>query len=258
MDRFEDLVNGLVIAFGENTMNKSFMTGARAAMEAATQGGWKAQNWVKNTINAFTPYSGARRNIGGLVDPTRRRADSIGQYLRDQVVIWNQEAAPIIDVQGRTMDKKHLYIPWDWVNNKDSNALDFELLRVAKLTGRSGIAQVPSRMDGIQLSAEQQAKWAEVSRSKIVLGGKKFTEAAMEMIGSEMYKNAYVDDQIKMLRSVSDMYDKKAKKFIISEDPTLAQKLFIHKNQTAVNRKAAATGEDPSDLMERLLEKANL
>ena len=252
-ESYNKLVTGFIISVSENTLNKSFMTGIRSAIEA-TQGGYKAEMWVKNTTNAFTPYSGARRNIANLIDPTRRRPDGLMDYWEEQITFWHQNAAPLIDVQGREVKKKHILIPWDIVKMK-TNVVDVELLRLAKETGVSAVSAIKRKMDGVRLTPMQQATWGKYARADMEINGKTFQEAIKEWIKEPRYQDAFIDDQIKQLRELTARYDNRAKRWLLDNDMSLMRKISTKKNAARAERQANESGSSPKSLLDKLVDE---
>lgn len=255
-DMFQMMVSSVILAVGENTLNKSFMTGIRSAMEAMTEGGYKAEMWAKNQMNAFTPYSGARRNLASVVDSTARRPDGLIDYWQEQVTFWGQNAAPIIDVQGREIKRKHLYIPWDFTE-LSKNKIDLEVLRIAEETGVSPIPATRRKMDGVKLTPTQQAKWGKLARSELILDGRTFSETINDMITTKNYKALHVDTQIDMLREWTKLYDNAAKERIKTDDDSLMNKILRHKFAPQAKLIANEEGGDPSDVLTDIVNKLN-
>ena len=247
------LVTAFIVAVGENTMNKSFMTGLRSVMEAVTVGDYKAEMWAKNITNAFTPYSGMRRNAANLIDSTRRRPDGLMNHWLEQVMFWDQNAAPIIDVQGRTIDKKHLIVPWD-PTKLTTNDLDLELLRIAEFTGTSAVKSIARKINGVTLTPTQQARWAVYSRKELG-GDENFPAVTTELINSDGYKGAFIDIQIEMLREISKKFDDAGKAWMLQNDNDLLTRVQTVKMAPVARQVADTTGEEPSDVLNRLMDR---
>ncbi len=249
MDIYTELASTLVVAVGENTINKTFMTGVRQVMDAFTKGGGYAERWVQNTTNAFTPFSGARRNFEQLVKQNRTMEAGVRDYWKERMLVLDSNSAEIVDSLGRTVPLKHRFIPWDFVSpEKSPTAL--ELLRIAKETGRSAIPGTPKKLDGVELTPKQQNRFMKLARTK------EFREIMRSAISSKEYKSLYVEDQISYLREITKKFDANAKAMLMQEDKGLMRKVVKHKMQSTARRMSMESGEDPGSLLEKLTDQA--
>jgi len=248
---YKELVGTFTLAVADNTLSKTFMTGIKNMIDA-TQGGYKGEMFVKQTMGSFIPFASMARNIGNTVDPVIRRPDGIGEYLENIVTLWDKDAAPIVDSLGRERSRENYIVPW-MPKTKNPSVLEREMMSVSKMTGDALVPSVKRSMYGVKLTPHQQATWTILARHD-----SDFAKQATEIVKSGGYKSAFVTNKIEMVRELVNKYDQAARAAVLEEYPDLKRKVYLLKFAPGAQLKAAEEGTDAKEELGSMVEKLGL
>ncbi len=255
MGKVERMMGATLIALSENTMDKSFMTGIRDFLEAATgKENYKWQNYIKRQSNGLIPYAGLRRDATRLMDDTKRMTDGIPTYIEANMFSAAQELPARLDNFGNEVHYDSVLNPWPKVIQESSRHQD-EIGRLANSTRRAPIPSPSNKIGGVEMSAQEYHDYKLLSRKHTVVAGKTFLETIVGIMDGSNYDKMTDDEKVDVLRKTATNFDSSARKISANESPTLMEKLQRKTFIKAAQRKAKENGTEASVELEELKSK---
>jgi len=254
------LISSMVLAFSENTLDKTFLRGVNDMMDALTSGSpYKINRIVQNYSNAIIPFSGMRRNIANTIDTTVTQTNEVSDYVMENLTVWGKHNAPLIDIFGRTVKNPaiHMYFPFGAPYKKAGvTKVDQEILKLAEGTRRAPINRVRDTIQGVKLTKFEISDITRYSRGELEMDGRNFFQTVKELMATDGYKRAAPDERIDTLRSIANNFDEVAKMWYVDEHPELLQKIKLHSLGGMAKNLAYQNGttieEEENNLMEKL------
>jgi len=252
MSKIERMTGAILVALSENTLDKTFMTGAKDLMDAMSSGeAYKWKNYMNRQANALIPYSGLRRDITRLMDDTKRTTDSLSGYIAANMFSYSEDQAPRLDNFGNEIKYDSVLNPWAVVV-QDSNEVQNEINRLANSTRRAPIPAPNNKIGGVKMSAKEYHDYKLLSRKNAVVSGKTFKEAVEAIMFSPEYDIMTDDDKVDLLRKTATSYDSMARDVSADTDATLMEKLQRRKFIKAAQRRAKQNGTNPEEELSSL------
>ena len=93
-------------AFMQNVLDESFMRGPAELMQAIEDPGRYGQNYIKNMLSSFTPYSVGSSQIARAVDPYSRRARTVTDAILAKIPYESEKLWPNIDIWGQPIPSR--------------------------------------------------------------------------------------------------------------------------------------------------------
>ncbi len=253
-DKQERMKAAIIMAISENTLNKSFMTGARDMMNVMTKPTMHGvKNYVARTSNAFIPFSGSRRDMTRLLDQTKRTTEDTATYVQANWFSYSQDLPPRLDNFGEEVKWDSVLNPWPKVV-EDSTNEQKEINRLANVTRRAPIPAPNNKAGGVKMSNKEYYDFKLLARKTLELDGKNYRDTIKEIISdfSIAPEGMTDDDKVDVLRDITTKFDQAARSIRADEDPTLMEKMQRKTFTKAAKRIAAENGTDPQDEWEAL------
>lgn len=223
--KFDRMADAVILSFAENTLNKTFMTGMRDMMNVWTDPGRYGSRYLKNQLNAMTPFSGARKNIKRTIDDEVKGSDTIGEYLQDQWNVLGSDMPTTVDSFGKEVKYDRVLSPWTYKEETRSKARR-EVARLAETTKMAAVPNMSRKVSGVELTNKEYVKIKVYSRKEQVIGGKTFIQAITERINAPEYNELIDDHKVEQLRRITLKYDEAAKNHARATDKKLLNRVM--------------------------------
>lgn len=223
--KFDRMADAVILAFAENTLNKTFMTGMRDMMNVWTDPKRYGARYLKNQLNSMTPFSGARKNIKRTLDDEVKKSDTIGEYLQDQWNVIGSDMPTTVDSFGKKIKYDRVLSPWTLKDETRSRARR-EVARLAETTKMAAVPNMSKMISGVQLNNKEYVKIKTYSRKDQEIGGRTFIQAVTNLIENPSYNELIDDDKVQQIRTIALKYDEAAKNHFRSTDKTLLNRVM--------------------------------
>ena len=256
--RQQRILGAVIMAISENTLNKSFMTGIRDAMDIATsKSGKKVERWIARQTNAMIPYSGARRDITKLIDDTKRTSDTLNEYVQANWFNYAKDLPPRLDNFGEEVKYDTVLSPWAIVV-EDSTPEQREIYRLANETRRAPIPSPSNKVGGITMDNQEYYEFKLLSRKMLSVDGMNFRDTIVDTINNEDYELMTNDERVDILSGIALMFDQAARAQMTNESPSLMEKLYRKDLTKMAQRRAKENGTEPRDELDMLRQEYDL
>lgn len=243
MEKMQGQLSSAVIAgIVENTMNKTFMTGAASFVEAMNDPQRYFSSWVDQMAGAMIPFSSLRRDLTKIQDPYVREAwETMDKLKRSSGVAGWADDLPIKkDVYGEPIvhpsgDMLGIFSPFP-TSKQNVSEMKQEVARVMKATRTVPLTKPSKFVNGVKLDVHQYDKLVTLSRTEIEFNGMNFSESLEDLMQSDIYIESTDDYKSEMIRSVQQSYDNKAKAMLKLEDDELMDNIHASKKYKATKR----------------------
>ena len=149
-------------AFTQNVLDESFMRGPADLLRAVEDPGRYGQNYLKNMISSFVPYSVAMSQMARASDPYSREARTVTDAIKNKIPGLSETLLPRRDIWGEPMPNRKTLGPegmlaiWETQVSKDPVNLAMLNLGVYPATLRRSIRNV-------DLTDEQYDEYAKIA-----------------------------------------------------------------------------------------------
>lgn len=227
----EEAVTGIVSAFAQNTVDKTFMTGIQSIMQVMSDPKRYGKQYVANMTNAVLPMAGVRRDISKLQEDTAKEAFTIVERLRRATPGFNSELPDRLDNYGAPVKYDTVLSPWAHsLETKDKVKL--EVQRLVESTRSVAITRPYNRIEGIKLDAQQYHNLVKYSRKDLEIGGLNFHDTIKDVMSSDLYIDAPTDDaKVMIINSIKKNFDEAGRAWMQFNDETLAEKIELKKEK---------------------------
>lgn len=250
--RAERMLDALVIAAAENTLDKTFMTGMRDIMNVWTDPHRYREGFIKNKFNAQMPFAGTRRDVFRLLDDKKRRAtEGYMDFFAKEIFNLKENAPVILDSYGEEVEYDTVLSPWA-VATETRDPLKLEVGRLAETTKRSALPELGKLYNGVRLDPKTYYRIKKLARKDLTVDGNSMMDELQEFFNSTGYEDLIDDDKVTFMNDIVHKYDDAARKIILEEDPELYEKVMSRKLHRAAKYEAKETGESEDDALERL------
>lgn len=233
-DEDEQLAEGitsLVAAFTVNTLDKSFMTGMSALMEAASDPKRHGKDYISNLVSASIPFAGLRRDIAKSADDLSKEAFTMVEKLKRGTPGFNSELPDRLDNYGDPVRFDTVLSPWSKVL-ETTDPVKLEIMRLAKDTRQVPVSRPRKEVEGVKLTADQYHNLIKYTRKEMLVNGLNYRDTLEEVINSEMYLDAPTDDaRVLILNSITKKFDEAGRAWIMSTDEALYEKIQSKKEK---------------------------
>jgi len=251
-DKQGRMAASIVMAISENTLNKSFMTGARDIMNVLTKPTMSnAKGYIARLTNAFIPFSGSRRDITRLNDPVKRTTESVATYIQSNMPGASDELPPRIDNFGEEVKFDTVLNPWPMVV-EDSSWEQTEINQLATETRRSPIPTASRTVGGVKMSDEEYYEFKLLARKDLVVDGYNFRDTIRNRISDPDFELLADDERVDVLTDITMAFDRQARGERVQQDMTLMEKLQRKSFVKAARRQAQENGTDPEEELENI------
>jgi hypothetical protein len=225
----EDLVTGLTVAFAENTVDKTFMTGVKSIMETLSDPKRYGKQYIANMANAQIPFAGLRRDLAKLNDDVKKETSTILEKIQAASPYYNKDLPPKLNAYGEIVKYDAVLNPWTNVS-QTKDKVKLEVQRLAESTRAVAVTLPSNRIEGVKLSSQQYHDLKEYARKDLVINGMNFHETLSDVMKSEMYLDSPSDDmKVEIINSITKSFDMAAKEWLKSEDGGLSEKIQAKK-----------------------------
>lgn len=223
----EEAVAGIVSAFAQNTVDKTFMTGLQSIMQVMSDPKRYGKQYMANMTNAIIPFAGVRRDLAKLNDDTAKEAFTLVERLRRATPGFNSDLPNRLNNYGEAVKYDTVLSPWATsLSTKDKVKL--EVQRLAESTRSVAITRPHNRIEGVKLTSQQYHDLTEYSRKDLVINGMNFKETLADVIKSDMYLEAPTDDaRVLMLNTIKKSFDQAGKAWLQYSDEALSEKISL-------------------------------
>lgn len=249
--KLERLLTATTIAMAENTLDRTFMTGVRDFMNAASDPGRYGKRWWKNKINSHVPFAGLRRDLSRIGDDTIRSSDTIWEYIKANTPLLKADLPASLNSLGQEIKYDAVLNPWPKVTETDNIVLK-EAKELAEKTRRSAISKPSNKIGGIELNAKEYHDYVKLSRSDLKADGRNFEETLEYVMFTDSYDKAIDDDKVEMLRNVANKFDSAARLKFMSEEQSVFEKVQTRKLHRAAKYKAKEEGIEDEEALDML------
>jgi hypothetical protein len=255
--KIERMMDGLIIAAAENTLNKTFMTGVRDLMNVWSEPGRYGARWAKRQADAMLPFSGMRRNVKrSITDERTVQADEIGEFFYDQWNMISSDLPKTVDAFGEEIKYDKVLSPWGVSMETRSEAYR-EVMRLAETTRRSAVPEMGQMMNGFKLTNKEYVAIKKFSRKEQLINGKSFIDTVSETINSNAYQELIDDHKVEALRTITIRFDQAAKDIARVNDVLLYNKSIQKDLLIPAKYKARNEGISEDEALIQLKEQYN-
>ena len=253
----ERMMDSMLIAVAENTLNKTFMTGMRDLMNVWSEPGRYASRWAKRQADSMLPFSGLRRNIKRTVSDDRTvQADEIGEFFYDQWNMISSNLPKTVDAFGNEVQYDKVLSPWG-VSMETRSTSYREVMRLAESTKRSAVPEMGQMMNGFKLTNKEYVEIKKFSRKEQVVNGKNFIDTIADLIESDIYNELIDDHKVEAIRTVTIRFDTAAKAHARTSSVLLYNKAIQKDLIMPAKYKAKNEGISEEDALIQLKEEYN-
>lgn len=220
---FEKSMGAVVTAIAENTLNKTFMTGIRDLMNVWSDPKRYGKRYIQNQMNAFIPFSAARRDLAKVNDPYLKVSSDAADYIQNNTPFIENANSRRVDAYGEQIQFHNILSPYETVMGT-ADKTKLEVLRLAESINEYPFATPGKMMEGVKLTAEEHNDLILLSRSIITveqlgsansledfmtsesegLNFKGFVDMTMQ---SELYINANDNQKSVILQTIANAFD---------------------------------------------------
>ena len=250
----QDFAMATIAGIVENSMNKTFMSGAASFVEATSDPDRYMMSYLQRMAGAMIPYSALRRDLTKIQDPYIREAWTGIDKLKKAggLAGWSDDMPIKRDVYGDAIyhpsgDLLGVLSPFPESKLK-FHPVKTEVSRVMMETRRVPLTKPSKRINGVKLDVHQYDRLIMLSRQDLTIGGKTFMEALEAKIDSTAYERATDDSKADIINDITRSFDRAAKGTLRIEDDTL-EAAIMQRMQFDAGKKV---GED---VAEKLFER---
>jgi len=221
---FEKSMGAIVTAVAENTLNKTFMTGIRDLMNVWSDPKRYGKRYIQNQMNAFIPFSAARRDLAKTQDPYLKVSSDAADYIQNNTPFITNANSRRVDAYGEQIQFHNILSPYETVVGTDDKT-KLEVLRLANSINEYPFSLPSKMLEGVKLTPEQHNDLVLLSRKIITVkqldgnsgldqfldGGesrelnfKGFVDMTMK---SELYINANDNKKAIILQTIANAFD---------------------------------------------------
>jgi len=218
----------IIAGIVENTMNKTFMTGAANFVEATSDPDRYMMSYLQRMGQAFVPYSALRRDLTKIEDPYMREAwTSIDKFKKSSGIPgWSDDLPMKRDLYGDVIyhpsgDILGVVSPFKESEMK-FNPVKSEVARVMMETRTVPLVKPSKRINGVKLDVHQYDRLVMLSRKELTDSkGNNFMESLEALMDSAAYEKATDDSKADLIHNVRRGFDQAAAGALRQEDDTL-------------------------------------
>lgn len=227
----EEAVVGIVSAFAQNTVDKTFMTGIKSIMQVMSDPKRYGKSYVANMANSVIPLAGIRRDLAKINDDTIKEAFTVVQKIKRSTPGFNTDLPPRLDNYGEPIKYDAILSPWaHTLETKDKVKL--EVQRLVETTRSVALTRPFNRIEGIKLNVDQYHELVNYSRKTLEIGGLNFHATLQEVMSSDLYKEAPTDDaRVMIINNIKRNFDEAGRAWLQFSDEALKQKIEAKKER---------------------------
>lgn len=225
MERYNDVVGGLLFAVSENTLNKTFAVGLQGIFDAVNNGANSFERLAGMTANSMIPYSGLRRNITKELDEYKRSTDGIMEYIQAQIPMMSDELPPILDIFGEEVKHDYTWLRWT-PSYETKDAVRKELESIHEATRRMAGSEFRDTFGQLLVKPKDRVEWQKFARKEFTDSqGRNLHGILSDIIQDEGYKQLTSIEKLDLISSTIRRVDMAALQTLSKENPELYLKL---------------------------------
>ena len=225
----EEGVAGLVSAFAQNTVDKTFMTGIQSIMQVMSDPKRYGKSYVSNMVNSVMPMAGVRRDLAKLNDDTVKEAFTVIEKLRKATPGFNSDLPNRLDNYGDKVVYDTVLSPWA-MSLETNDKVRLEVQRLAENTRSVAITRPYNRIEGVKLTSQQYHDLVKYTRKDLEVGGLNFHGTLKEVMNSDLYLEAPTDDaRVMIINNIKRRFDEAGRAWMQFSDDALREKIEAKK-----------------------------
>ena len=254
---FDKATAAIAMAIANNTVNATFMTGARDFMNALAPNNPNQVNdlnkFIARQASGMVPYSGLQRDMRKGVDPVMRQAFTIGEKMRNSLPFFSDSLPARLDVFGNEVTYEQILSPWT-VSTEGDDPILAHIGQLAEVSRGSVVGMPPKRIQGIHLSASEYHDYVNMSRNVIEINGDSFKDTLSIVFQTEEYQASTLDAKIDVIKSIQGNYDTLARNEMLLPTSLKWSSLQARFKLKKIDDARKSGGDEAADVMQSGLE----
>ena len=254
---FDEATAAVAMAIANNTVNATFMTGARDFMIALSPNNPNQEGDLRKFIarqaSGLVPYSGLQRDLRKGIDPVMRQAFTISEKMRNNIPFLSEGLPARLDVFGEEVTYEQILSPWT-VSIEGDDPILAHIGNLAEVSRGAVVGMPPKRIQGIQLNASEYHDYVNMSRNTVEINGDGFKDTLSIVFQTEEYQSLTLDAKIDVIGNIQGNYDSLARQEMLNPSNLKWSSLQARFKLKKISDAGKLGGEEAADAVQSGLE----